>query len=305
MNLKAAWKRYFEDSKYSEWRWAYIFLAVDLAWSALFLFYPLIRAFIFSLQEFNLSNIGNVRFIGLKNYIDILTDTSGWWHSVKITAMYTLFTVPVNIAIAMGLSLLIHPLGDRSANFYKSAFYLPGVISATVMSVIMIWVFSPMSGLANLILEKLGLPTLRWYGSPDTALLTLMLMIWLSGHGMGVLLYTASLKRIPQSLYEAADIDAASGWSKFWRITWPLLKPTTLYVLVIQLIESFQTFSGAFFITRGGPIRSTEFVNWRIYETFYRYGNFGLASAMAVILMIVIMAISLVNFKLFGTDVEY
>jgi multiple sugar transport system permease protein len=122
---------------------------------------------------------------------------------------------------------------------------------------------------------------------------------------MGVLLYTASLKRIPQSLYEAADIDAASGWSKFWRITWPLLKPTTLYVLVIQLIESFQTFSGAFFITRGGPIRSTEFVNWRIYETFYRYGNFGLASAMAVILMIVIMAISLVNFKLFGTDVEY
>ena len=200
--------------------------------------------------------------------------------------------------------LLIHPLGFRSANFSR-AFYLPGVISATVMSVIMIWVFSPMSGLANLILEKLGLPTLRWYGSPDTALLTLMLMIWLSGHGMGVLLYTASLKRIPQSLYEAADIDAASGWSKFWRITWPLLKPTTLYVLVIQLIESFQTFSGAFFITRGGPIRSTEFVNWRIYETFYRYGNFGLASAMAVILMIVIMAISLVNFKLFGTDVEY
>lgn len=305
MKIGTVWNRYLNDSKYSQWRWAYIFLAVDLAWSILFLFYPLIRSLLFSFQEFTLANIGNVHFVGLRNYIEILTDTSGWWHSVMITAIWTLFTVPVNIAISLSLSLLIHPLGNRSSNFYKSAFYLPGVVSQVVVSVIMLWIFSPMNGLANMILQFFGLPAMKWYASPDTALFTLMLMVWLSGHGMGVLLYTAALKRIPQSLYEAADIDATPAWSKFWKITWPLLKPTTLYVLIVQLIGAFQTFSGAFFITKGGPMRATEFVNWRIYKTFYHNGDFGMASAMAVILMIVIMTISLINFKYFGSDVEY
>ncbi|MFP4017198.1 MAG: carbohydrate ABC transporter permease [Halanaerobiales bacterium] len=305
MKFRTVWNNYINDSKYSQWRWAYIFLAVDLAWSILFLFYPLIRSFVFSFQEFTLANIGDIHFIGLKNYIEILTDVNGWWHSVFITSIWTVCTVPVNIAISLSLSLLISPLGNRAGNFYKSAFYLPAVVSQVVISVIMVWIFSPMSGLANMILEFMGLPALKWYGSPDTALFTLMLMVWLSGHGMSVLLYTAALKRIPVSLYEAADIDATPAWSKFWKITWPLLKPTTLYVLIVQMIGAFQTFSGAFFITKGGPMRSTEFVNWRIYRTFYDNGNFGMASAMAVILMIVIMTISLINFKYLGSDVEY
>lgn len=305
MRLRDIWKRYITDSKYSEWRMAYAFLGVNLAWSSLFLFYPLVRAIIFSFQEFSLRNIGNVRFIGFANYMEVLSDKTGWWHSVGVTVLWTLGTVPMNIAIALGLSLLIVPLQDRSGNFFKGAFYLPGVVSEVVLSAIMIWVFSPMSGLANMILDALGLPTLMWYGSPDTALLTLMIISWITGNGMGVLLYTAALKRIPMSLYEAADIDATPGWRKFLRITWPLLKPTTLYVLVIMLISSFQTFGGAFLITKGGPLRTTEYVNWRIYTTFYNDGNFGLASAMAVILMLVIMAVALINFKFFGSDVEY
>ena len=305
MKRRSFFKKYFEDSRYSEWRWAYILLGMDLAWAGLFLFYPLALAFIFSLQEFTLGNIGNVRFVGLDNYITILSDTSGWWHSVWITTLWTVFTVPVNVAIAMGLSLLIVPLPEGPANFFKGAFYLPAVVSQVVIAVIMVWIFSPRNGLANMLLSSAGLPTLRWYASPELALFTLMLMTWLTGHGFGVLLYTASLKRIPKSLYEAADIDATSAWKKFWNITWPLIKPTTLYVTIIQLIAAFQTFAGAFFITKGGPLRSTEFVNWRIYTTFYEQGNFGLASAMAVVLMAVIMIISIVSFRLLGTDVEY
>ena len=96
----------------------------------------------------------------------------------------------VNIAIALGLSLLIHPLRERSANFFKGAFYLPGVVSQVVISVIMVWVFSPMSGLANMNLDRIGLPTLMWYGSPNTSLMTLMLINWLTGHGFSILLYT-------------------------------------------------------------------------------------------------------------------
>jgi multiple sugar transport system permease protein len=287
------------------WRWAYIFLSVDLAWAGLFLFFPLALAIIFSLQDFSLANIGHVRFIGFDNYVQILSDTRGWWHSVRVTAVWTLFTVPVNVAIAMGLSLLIVPLREGPANFFKGAFYLPAVVSQVVISVIMVWIFSPRSGLANMLLQSVGLPSQRWYASPELALFTLMLMTWVTGHGFGVLLYTAALKRIPASLYEAADIDATPLWKKFWKITWPLIKPTTLYVTIIQLIASFQTFAGAFFITKGGPLRTTEFVNWRIYTTFYQDGNFGLASAMAVVLMVVIMMISIVSFRLLGSDVEY
>lgn len=305
MRKPSFFKRYLEDSRYSEWRWAYIFLSVDLAWAGLFLFFPLALAIVFSLQDFTLANIGNVRFVGFENYLKVLTDTRGWWHSVWITTIWTVFTVPINVAIAMGLSLLIAPLPDGAANFFKGAFYLPAVVSQVVISVIMVWIFSPRSGLANMLLQSVGLPSQRWYASPELALFTLMLMTWLTGHGFGVLLYTAALKRIPTSLYEAADIDATPAWKKFWNITWPLIKPTTLYVTIIQLIGSFQTFAGAFFITKGGPLRSTEFVNWRIYTTFYQDGNFGLASAMAVVLMVVIMIISITSFRLLGSDVEY
>lgn len=305
MNVPSFWRRYIDDARYAEWRWAYIFLAVDLAWAVLFLFYPLGRAIVFSLQDFTLANIGNVTFVGLKNYAEILSDRTGWWHSVWITVIWTVFTVPVNVLISLGLSLLIAPLREGPANFFKGAFYLPAVVSQVVLAVIMLWVFSPTTGLANLVLEGLGLQPQRWYASPDTALLTLMLITWLTGHGFGVLLYTAALRRVPASLYEAADIDATPAWSKFWNVTWPLIKPTTLYVTIIQLIAAFQTFSGAFFITKGGPLRSTEFVNWRIYTTFYEEGNFGMASAMAVVLLIVIMAISLISFRLFSSEVEY
>lgn len=305
MKRAGFFRRYLEDSRYSQWRWAYIFLSVDLAWAVMFLFFPLALAILFSFQDFSLANIGNVRFIGFDNYERILTDTRGWWHSVRVTAVWTLFTVPVNVAIAMGLSLLINPLREGPANFFKAAFYLPAVVSQVVISVIMVWIFSPRAGLANMILTGIGLPAQRWYASPDMALFTLMLMTWITGHGFGVLLYTAALKRIPTTLYEAADIDSTPPWKKFWKITWPLIKPTTLYVTIINLIAAFQTFAGAFFITKGGPLRSTEFVNWRIYEAFYTDGNFGLASAMAVVLMVVIVMISIASFRLLGTDVEY
>lgn len=299
------WRRYWTDARYTEWRWAYIFLAVDLTWSIVFLFYPLALGLIYSLQHFTLANVDNIQFVGLQNYARILTDVSGFWHPVKISAIYALGTVPINLAIALGLALLIVPLSERAGNFFKAALYLPGVVSAVVIAVIMKWIFSPMDGLMNILLQSVGLAPLGWYGDPDWALFTLILMSWITGNGWGVILYSAALKRIPQPLYEAADIDAASAWSKFKNITWPLLKPTTLYVLIISLIGAFQQFGGAFLITKGGPIRSTEFINWRIYELFYGEGNFGMAAAWSVILMIIVMIVSIVNFRMFGSDVEY
>jgi len=293
------------DRVYSEWFWAYMFLGVDIAWSIVFLFYPILRAFLYSFQNFTLENVGNPQFIGLANYIKILKDTTGWWYSIKISVLYTLGVVPVGVLLPLGLALLINPLDKKSQNFFKAAFYLPGVVSGVVVALVLRWIFYPEVGLINWVLVKFGGHPQTWYANPDLALFTLILMSWISSHGWGIILYSAALSRIPKSIYEAADIDAASSWTRFWKITWPLLKPVTLYVVIISIINSLQNFWGAFFITRGGPMRATEFVNWRIYTTFYMDGNYSLASAQAVILMLIIAILSVINFKFFGKGVEY
>lgn len=297
--------KFLKDRFYSEWFWAYMFLAVDMAWSTLFLFYPILKAFIYSFQEFNLTTLSGPPWVGLRNYIRVLADLTGWWHSFKITIIYTAGVIPIGVLLPLALSLLIVRLKKRSQDFYKAAFYLPGVVSGVVVALVLRWIFLPDAGLANFIITSLGGKPQTWYANPDLALFTLILMSWISGHGWGIILYTAALDRIPKSIYEAADIDAASSWSKFWKITWPLLRPVTLYVVIISIIGSLQNFWGAFFITRGGPMRTTEFVNWRIYQTFYSEGDFSLAAAMAIILMLVIAILSAINFKLFSKGVEY
>ncbi len=289
---------------YNEWFWAYVFLAVDLAWSTLFLFYPMIKGVIYSFQDIRLQNISNPHFIGFKNYINVLTDPD-WWHSVKVSAVYTLGVVPMGIIIPLTISLLLAHFRRSIRDFFKAAFYLPGVVSAVIMAMTLKWIFDPMAGFMNWLLSLLGLPTQLWYSSTSEALLTLIIMNWLSSHGFNILLYSAALDRIPKSLYEAAEIDAASSWRRFWKITWPLLKPTTLYVLIISVIGSFQAFGGAFFITHGGPMKATEFLNYRIYVTFYQFGEYGVAATMSVLLMLIVIAVSLLNFKIMGSEVEY
>ena len=294
-----------KNQVYSEWFWAYVFLAVDLAWSTLFLFYPMIKGIIFSFQDITLENISNVHFVGFRNYIQVLTDVDGWWHSVKVSALYTLGVVPMGVMIPFFIALLLNNFKKGVKDFFKAAFYLPAVVSIVIYSMTLKWIFDPMHGFMNWLLENLGLPPQPWYSSESQALFTLILMRWISSHGFGILLYSAALDRIPKTLYEAAEIDAASSWKKFWKITWPLLKPTTLYVTIISLIGAFQAFGGAFFITKGGPMRATEFINYRIYREFYELGEYNMAATMSVLLMFIIVAISAVSFKVMGSEVEY
>lgn len=222
------------------------------------------------------------------------------------TLLFTLGTVPVNILITFVLSVLIFQMKTRWQTFFKATLYLPAVASGVTISVVWLAIFDPTgSGLLNRFISLFGLDPVIWLGQSSTALFSLILMSWLGSHGAGIILYMAALGGIPKSLYEAADIDHASAWTKFTRITWPLLKPTTLYLLVTGVIGSFQVFISVYLMTQGGPNFATTTIAYLIYQTAFTFYEFGLASAQSFILAIIIVVISIVQFKYFSSDVEY
>lgn len=298
----ASVRAYTSDRVYKEWIWAFLFLAVDLAWSSVFLLFPILSTIGYSLTNFSL--VEELRWQGLENYLKIVTDPI-WWHSCWVTLQYTVGVVPVSMTISLVIALLIIRLPEIGQTVFKAAYYLPGVTSSVVIAVILRWIFNPMYGFANLFLGKLGVEPQLWFGSSDQALFTVILTTWLGSHGVGILIYVAALGGIPRSLYEAADLDAAGSFTKLWRITLPLLKPATLYVLITNLIGSLQVFAPALLITNGGPSGATQFVNYYIYETFYRFRKMGMAASMSVMLMIIIVGISIVNYTAFSGEVEY
>jgi multiple sugar transport system permease protein len=226
--------------------------------------------------------------------------------AMKNTLIYTVGTVPVNVLLSLGLAILIFQLGKKSQTFFKASFYLPAVTSGVTMSLVWLLMYDPMpEGLFNHFIHLFGFSNVNWLGTTDKALFSLMLMTYLGGHGSGIILYLASLGGIPKTIYEAADIDAASSWSKFKNITWPLLKPTTLYMFVTGIIGSFQVFMNTYLMTQGGPDNATLTIAYLIYQHAFEYFEFGLAAAESFVLAAIIVGISVLQFKYLGSDVEY
>jgi multiple sugar transport system permease protein len=267
-----------------------------------FTLYPIVSAFIMSFQYYS---VLESTWVGLDNYKYALTDPV-FWRSMRVTLVYTVGTVPVNVLISLGLAYLVFQLRERARTFFKAALYLPAVTSGVTMSLVWLWILDPTpSGLLNQALGWFGIDNVIWLGSSKTALLSLMLMTYFGSHGPALILYLSAMGGIPKSLYEAADVDAASNWSKLRNITWPLLKPTTLYLLVTGVISSFQVFMNVYLMTQGGPNFATSTIAYLIYQNAFRYFDFGLASAMSFLLAVVIVAVSAIQFKYMSTDVEY
>lgn len=285
-----------------DYGWCYAFIAVPVLLFLCFTVFPLCSAFYMSFQQYS---VMNSKFIGLSNYFHIIHDPV-FWKAMKNTIVYTICTVPVNILIAFFLSLMIFPLNNHSQTFFKSAFYLPAVTSGVTMSLIWLWMFDPTkSGLVNSFLSLFGVPSQMWLANPHTALFALILMTYFGGHGSAIILYLAAMGGIPKSLYEAAEIDAANWWGKMRHVTWPLLKPTTLYLLIIGTIGSFQVFEQTYIMTEGGPNFATTTIAYLIYEHAFNDFNFGLASAESFVLGAIIIIMSVFQYKFLSSDIEY
>jgi multiple sugar transport system permease protein len=293
-----------------DYLWCYVFVAPLFLLVGLFLLYPLGHAFLMSFQKVTISRDLAPQWVGTANFVATLRDPV-FRRALLNTAVYALVTVLAGVAISLALASLIFPLATAAQNFFKAAYYLPAHIGGIMVALVWYWMFDPTAGLLNYLVGLAGVPHQLWIKDPrmtagvSDALWSMMLIPILGGHGAGVILYLAAMGNIPRTLYEAADIDAASAWRKFVRITLPLLKPTTLFVLVTSTVASFQVFEFVYLLTRGGPNFGTSSVVYQIYlEAFERY-QFGLASAEAFILGAIIVTLSLVQFRIASSDVEY
>ncbi|WP_204343792.1 carbohydrate ABC transporter permease [Paenibacillus elgii] len=285
-----------------DYGWSYLFILVPVLLFLVFTLYPVISAFLMSFQKYT---VMKTDWVGLDNYKFMFQDEV-FWKSMKNTVIFTIGTVPVNIILTFVLAFLIFQMRQSWQTFFKAALYLPGVVSGVTISLVWLAIFDPTPwGPMNTVLGWFGIDPVIWLGKSNSALFSLMLMTYLGSHGGGIILYLAAMGGIPKSLYEAADIDHASGWTKFTKITWPLLKPTTLYLLVTGVITSFQVFISVYLMTQGGPNFATTTIAYLIYQTAFVFYDFGLASAQSFVLAIVIILISIIQFKYFSSDIEY
>lgn len=282
--------------------WGYVFIAATLIVFCMFTLYPVISSVIISFQKYNPIQS---QWVGLDNFKALLTDKL-FFKAIKNTLVYTVFTVPVNLIIAFILSLLILPFKKRTQSIFKAMYYLPAVASGVSLSVVWLWIYDPMpAGLLNQLISYLGIPNQNWLGTSKTSMFSLLLMAWLSSHGTNIIIYIAALLGISSDYFEAAAIDGATFFKKIRYIVIPMLKPTTLFLLVTGIIKSFQVFMNAYLMTGGGPDNATTMVGLLIFNNAFSYFDFGKACAQALILTALIAGISVIQFKLMGEDVEY
>ena len=278
----------------------YSFLVPSFLILLVSVFAPLLFSFYLSFHQWNVVSAAKP-FVGLENFQALLQDRQ-FLNALKNTAIYSLH-VPLGMAISLSVALLMNQR-LHGVNFLRTLFFLPSVSSFVAIALVWQWMYHPQFGLANYLLNFFGLPSLNWLRDPATALLSLMLMsIWM-GLGYQMVIFLAGLQGISHELYEAARTDGANAWQRFWKITLPLLWPTTFFILVTSTIGSFQVFSAIYVMTEGGPLHSTDVVVYHIYQNAWEYLKMGYASAMSWVLFLVIMLATWAQFKILGNRSE-
>lgn len=294
-------KKKISKSNVKEWIYAYLFLAPMLVLFLSFVVYPMIKGIYISFFDYSLRDF---KFIGFENYRSLVKDEI-FIKSLVNTLLIVLGNVPFVILISLFVSVNIYKKSSAVRSFFRGVFYLPTVASVVSITVVWGWIFHPTYGILNYLTSKFGMQPLGWLGDPNTALKCIIVVLITLSVGQPIILYIAALGNVPSSYLEAAEIDGATPWQVFTKVTWPLLMPTTLYIVIITTINSFQCFSIIQLLTSGGPAFSTETIMYLVYERAFTLNKYGLASAMGVVLAIIIMIISVVQFKFFGNEVDY
>lgn len=280
---------------------ALLFLSPTVIITSIFIFFPILFSFYLSFHEWNMFSAERA-FVGVENYITLLT-SGEFWQVFSTTTIYTIATVPLNMAIALGAAIFLETK-LRGKKFLRAAFFTPVIISWVAAAVIWRWVFHPNIGLLNHIFDLLGIPAINWVNDPTAALFSMIIVgVWKT-FGINMILFSAGLAGIPAHYYEAARIDGANAWQQFWRITLPLLSPTTLFILVLSIIGSFQVFDLVWVLTHAGPLGSTKVLVYYLYEQAFQFFNMGYASAIAYVLFAVLFVLTLLQFRYFRTRIH-
>jgi multiple sugar transport system permease protein len=261
---------------------------------------PMIASLFIAFTEWDL--ITSPRWVGFAN-ITLMFDDRLVGEALKVTTIYALVSVPLHLAVGLILAVMLNSrIGGL--RFYRTAFYMPSILSGVAVALLWRWLFSTEFGLFNAILANFGINGPSWLGDPAWALPSLIIMsVW--GVGAGVIIYLAGLQGIPTDLYEAAQVDGATNWHRFWFVTLPMMTPILFFQLVTGLIAALQVFTQAFIMTRGGPNNSTLFFLLYLYRNAFEYFRMGYASALAWVLFIYILALTLILFRLSDLWVYY
>ena len=292
-----------------EQRYSYLFIAPAVILFCVFVFIPVIASFFLSFTKYNI--LSSPQWVGLDNYRQIFLNDPRFWKALRNTALYVLGVVPVGISISLLLAVAIDQK-IKFKNFYKTIFFMPVVTSVIAISVIWKWLFAGEKyGLINHWLLKFGLNPIDWVMSPTWTLPAIMIMSIWAGLGYNMILLLAGLQTIPNTFYEAAEVDGANSWHKFWRITLPLLRPTLLFVVIMSGINSFQLFEQVYIMTGGtgegvgGVLDCALSLVAYLYEKGFQRFEMGYASAIAYILFGIIFLATLINLKVMRSRFEY
>ena len=276
----------------------YLFLIPAFVVFGVFIFWPTVHSFYLSLCKYSLSSIKAAKFVGLKNFISLFNDHV-FWQAMRNTGVYTVFTVPLTMAAGLFLALLIHNKLVKWKTLYKVIYYIPYVSSMVAVAIVFKLIFDPgSSGIANQILMKLGFDMKAFLADNVWAMvIVILLSIWKS-LGYVMIIYLGGLLSISEDIYEAVSLDPITPWKKLTKITLPLLKPTTLFLMTTETISSFQVFTPVNVMTGGGPGYATTTLISMLHNSGFAEFNMGKASAIAVIIFVILSILTMIQNKL-------
>ena len=258
-----------------------------------FWLFPMGEAIFMSFTDWDyMSSAYNI--VGFDNYRNIFSD-SMFYDALKNTLVFTLGTLVPTIALGLLAAVILRKKITGSA-IYKAIIFSPWVTPTVVISIVWSWIFEPQYGLANYILQLLNMPKSQWLQSSDTAMAAVILVTVWKGFGWAMIFYLTALERVPKELYEAAAVDGAGSWQKFKKITLPLISPTTFFLTIITTINSIQAYDQIQVLTQGGPSGSTRTILYLYYQTAFENFNIGEATAIAVIILLIIGALAGIQF---------
>ena len=286
----------------SSWAYVFLFLAPSLIGMLVFVLIPTVASAVMSLMQWSV--IDTPVFVGGQNYVTLIRDDPVFWGSLSATLKYAAISIPISLAGALGLAVVVNqPL--KGMTVFRVMFFIPVVSSMVSVAMIWRWLLAVDFGLINIGLMSLGLQQVHWLTDARWVIPSLaMISVW-KGLGYGMIIYLAALQAVPSHLYEAASIDGATPWQRFWRITFPLLAPTHFFMLVTGVIGSFQVFDTVYLMTRGGPGNASRVYAFYLWQQAFSFYHMGYASAMAWILFVIIFIITLAQVRLIERGVTY
>ncbi|WP_067140613.1 carbohydrate ABC transporter permease [Oceanivirga salmonicida] len=296
--MKSIKKMKYKKIDYS----AYMFILPALMFFTTFVLYPMIKGIYLSMYRFRGRN---TLFVGLRHYINLFQDEV-FIKSTVNTVFITAVAVPIVVAFSIFVAMNIYEKNAFIRSFFRGVFYIPAISSVVSITVVWNWIYHPKYGILNYLLQSAHITNsnIDWLGNPRTAIYAIIAILITTSVGQPIILYVAALGNVPKDLIEASKIDGANEKSVFTQIIWPMIKPTTLYIVVVTTINSFQIFALIQLLTAGGPNYATSTIMYLVYQKAIVESRFGASSAMGVLLAVIIGIISIVQFKFFSYDTD-